>query len=76
MKTKTKKPQWSAAWLLRDAAWRITGTVWCAVSQSVYTDQPATACGNVVVLPCGFEKRKPTCPECVSKLAAKKSRTK
>ena len=52
----------------RDSHGRVTGERWCRMARRVYGDQPAyrdseqtACCGGYVTLPCGYEKREPTC---------------
>lgn len=38
---------------------------WCISLDHPAHDQPATACGMVVVLPGGVKQGTPTCPDCL-----------
>jgi hypothetical protein len=45
---------------------------WCAMlvqpkGEPRYRDYVRSDCGYTVTLPCGFEKREPTCEECISR---------
>lgn len=43
---------------------------WCISLDHPHNDQPATACGMVVVLPGGVKRGSPTCRACLRALAA------
>jgi len=64
---------WCVAWFTRDTAGRTIRIDWCVMKRRVrgvepkYRDSEVTLCGYFVVLPCGYERRAPTCADCVEK---------
>ena len=49
---------------------------WCTTSKktSAYRDNVKTLCDHYVIMPFGFERRQPDCPECLAKLAEMRRR--
>lgn len=51
----------------RDARGRVVAERWCAATNKrPNANRARTWCGYWVTLPCGFERRWPTCPECLA----------
>jgi len=49
---------------------------WCACRGLRYRDNAQTLCKHFVIAPLGFERREPTCPECLNVLTEKKNKMK
>lgn len=68
---------WCVKHLERDHDGAVRWEWWCRLAhqpktQPRYSDTKKTACGYVVTLPCGFERRRPTCTECLEQQSKKK----
>lgn len=55
---------WCVGWLRRDGS-RVIGVEWCATKTGKRFDEGEnnvpTRCAHFVTLPCGMERREPTC---------------